>query len=156
MHKPVREEISPGKSYLIRLMPEEDIGGRIKEFCLEKKITRAIMVSAVGSAKDVVVRSPKPGGKIPVDVVNLSNVGESLLRGPYEIVGLEGNVFPLGEDIVVHLHIMLADDKGAVWGGHLISGKVWTTLELVIAEIAGRARRVRCELTALNELMESE
>ena len=64
----------------------------------------------------------------------------------YEIVSLVGT-FAAVEDtdtgsLVVtqkHLHMSVSDSDGVVMGGHLISGRVYTTLELVLGTMSGVA-----------------
>ena len=51
------------------------------------------------------------------------------IRGELEILSLSGTLSPDG----AHLHIAVADSRGAVLGGHLGSGSlVRTTAELVV------------------------
>jgi len=51
--------------------------------------------------------------------------------GAHEIVSLVGTMGADG----MHLHASLADAQGRVFGGHLLSGLVHTTVELVVAEL---------------------
>ncbi|MFW9846076.1 MAG: PPC domain-containing DNA-binding protein [Candidatus Thorarchaeota archaeon] len=69
-----------------------------------------------------------------------------------EVVSGIGNIARLVDDsIVVHAHIIVADEDGACWGGHLMSGcEVSVTVELVIIETDADLRRARDELTGLN------
>lgn len=150
MHKPFSEKVELGDTYLIRMVPEDDIIKKIEEFCDKKGIRHALIHSGVGSAKEVVARDPKAGAKVPVES---SKVNEVNLPGPYEILSLEGNVFPLEKELVVHLHIMLGGEDGSVLGGHLMQAKVWTTLELMLAEIKNsRSYREKSSTTGLNEI----
>ncbi len=145
------EKIQLGDTYLIRMMPDEDIIAGIKKFCEKRGIRRAVINSGVGSAKEVVIRDPRAGAKIPVEP---SKVNEINLMGPYEICALEGNVFPLEDEIIVHLHITLGSEDGTVYGGHVMRAKVWTTLELILTEIYNsRCRREKSKVTGLNELL---
>jgi hypothetical protein len=48
-----------------------------------------------------------------------------------EVVSLVGTLSPSGK----HLHISVSDEHGNVFGGHLLAGTVFTTLELVIGVI---------------------
>ncbi len=71
-----------------------------------------------------------------------------------EVVSGMGNIARLADDsIVVHAHIIVADEEGRCWGGHLMSGcEVSVTIELVIMETDVDLRRARDELTGLNLL----
>lgn len=151
MHKPFSKKVELGNTYLIRMVPDDDIIRKTQEFCAEKRIRHALIHSGVGSAKELVVRDPKAGAKIPVEPHKVSEIN---LPGPYEILSLEGNAFPLKEKLIVHLHIILGSEDGSVYGGHLMQAKVWTTLELVLAEIKNiRSRREKSTTTGLNEIV---
>lgn len=69
-----------------------------------------------------------------------------------EVVSGMGNIARLADDsIVVHAHIIVADEDGVCWGGHLMLGcEVSVTIELVIIETDADLRRARDELTGLN------
>jgi uncharacterized protein len=75
------------------------------------------------------------------------------LTGPFEIVSLAGTLSPDGP----HLHITVADATGRTYGGHLGAGSiVYTTAEVVVAEIAGtRFRREVDPATSYKELVVS-
>jgi predicted DNA-binding protein with PD1-like motif len=46
----------------------------------------------------------------------------------FEVLSLVGTLSTSGS----HIHISIGDDKGVVWGGHLVDGVVNTTLEIVV------------------------
>lgn len=151
MHKPFSEKVGLGRTYLIRMVPEDDVIQEIKEFCASNGIERAMVHSGVGSTKEVVVRNPKAGARIPVES---HKVQETSLPGPYEILSVEGNVFPMNEELIVHLHTILGSEDSTVCGGHLMEAKVWTTLELVLVEIKNtRSHRRKSTATGLNEIL---
>jgi len=150
MHKPFSEEIEFGSKYVLRMVPEDDISQKIIDFCKEKNISRAVIVSAIGSAKDVVFRDLKEGVGIPLE---LAKTNEMNLRGPFEVLSLEGNVFPMDNDLVAHLHVLLGMQNGSVCGGHLFKAKVLSTLEVILMEIKGSSVcRQKSDETGLNEL----
>ena len=110
--KPSRVE-----AHIIRIKPNEDPYLILKNYVTEKKIHSASITSAVGSLSEAMIR--------------FANQKEySKLKGSKEVVSFSGT---LGDQIKPHLHISLADEKGATLGGHLGEGsKVYTTLEVVI------------------------
>ena len=59
----------------------------------------------------------------------------------FEIVSLVGtfSADTQGKVSLKHLHMSVSDSEGQVIGGHLISGRVYTTLELVLGTIQGVA-----------------
>lgn len=50
-----------------------------------------------------------------------------------EVVSLVGTLSSSGK----HLHMSLSDKNGVVVGGHVVSGKVFTTMEIVLGTIQG-------------------
>lgn len=151
MHKPFIEQIEFGKTYLLRMVPDDDIAEKILAFCKEKNINRCLIYSAIGSAKDIILRDLISGITIPVES---SKINEMRLHGPFEVLSLEGNVFPMDNVLISHLHILLGTENGSVCGGHLFSAKVWSTLEIVLVDIhKSIAERKKSDLTGLNELL---
>ena len=71
-----------------------------------------------------------------------------------EVVSGMGNISRLHDDsVVVHAHVIVADEKGKCYGGHLNRGcEVSVTIELVIQEMDVDLRRARDDLTGLNLL----
>lgn len=58
----------------------------------------------------------------------------TLVKGPLEVLSLSGTMGLEG----THIHMSVADVDGKTTGGHLLEGsKVYTTLELVIADYEG-------------------
>jgi predicted DNA-binding protein with PD1-like motif len=41
----------------------------------------------------------------------------------------------------VHPHIVVGKSDGSAWGGHLLSGRVWPTLEVIVTEAPAHLRR---------------
>jgi predicted DNA-binding protein with PD1-like motif len=110
-----------------------------------------VIVSAIGSAKEVVYRDLLAGVKIPLEP---SKTNELRMMGPYEILSLEGNVFPMDNELVVHLHALLGTENGSVCGGHVMQAKVLSTLELILVEIKkASSYRTKSAITGLNELL---
>jgi predicted DNA-binding protein with PD1-like motif len=63
-----------------------------------------------------------------------------------------GNISRLDDDsVVVHAHLVVSDEEGRCWGGHLMEGcEVSVTIELVIIETDVDLRRAKDEMTGLN------
>jgi predicted DNA-binding protein with PD1-like motif len=51
-----------------------------------------------------------------------------------EVVSLVGDISMYKDEYKVHAHVVLADEKGAAYGGHLIKGTVHPTLEIILDE----------------------
>lgn len=70
-----------------------------------------------------------------------------------EVVSCIGNISTLNGKAMVHAHMIVANETGKCFGGHLMSGcRVSVTIELVIIETAEELTRTRDEGTGLNLL----
>jgi predicted DNA-binding protein with PD1-like motif len=56
-----------------------------------------------------------------------------------EVAGLWGNVSLLNGEPIVHLHVVLADEKGRCYGGHLGSNTLVFNLEILMTTLSGPA-----------------
>jgi hypothetical protein len=77
---------------------------------------------------------------------------ENTAKENLEVVSCMGDITTLNDgSLVVHAHLIAADDKGNCHGGHLLPGcKVSVTIELVIFETEDEIKRSRDEQTGLN------
>jgi hypothetical protein len=123
---------------VLRLTPGTDLRDALDGFTRERGFASGFIVSAVGSLR----------------AARLRFAGRSeatAYEGDLEIVALSGTLSPDG----CHLHAALADEKGALIGGHVLAGcVVRTTAELVIG--VSNAHRFTRELdpaTGFRELV---
>jgi predicted DNA-binding protein with PD1-like motif len=75
--------------------------------------------------------------------------------GPFELLSLEGNIFPseIDGNPIIHLHVMLGSPSGGVMGGHLSQATIFTTAEIVIGKIEGSSVwKAKSDETGLMEL----
>ena len=150
MHKPFIENIRLGQTFLARLMPGDDVFEKLKEILSHEGLERVVILSAIGSLREVSFRDLKEGISLPVDLEKTHLIER---EGPFEVLSLEGNVVPMEEEPVIHLHALLGTPEGGVIGGHLFGGKVFSTLEIVFAEISGsRVVKHRSAVTHLTEM----
>ncbi len=136
-----------------RLMPDEDLFGGLENIAKSHGIERGMILSAIGSLKDVVFRNVNEGAGLPVSLDKTHQIQKS---GPMELLSLEGNLFPSeGEGkTVIHLHALLGSPSGDVIGGHLFKATVFTTAEIVIGKIADSSvHKEKSEATGLMELL---
>ena len=100
----------------LRLQPGDDLRQALESWMGEQEEQAGCVISAIGS----------------LSVAELRFAGAAAattIRGDLEILSLSGTLSADG----AHLHIAVADSKGAVIGGHLCPGSlVRTTAELVI------------------------
>ena len=100
----------------LRLQPGDDLRQALETWMGEQEEQAGWVISGIGS----------------LSVVELRFAGAAAattIHGELEILSLSGTLSPDG----AHLHIAIAESKGAVIGGHLCEGSlVRTTAELMI------------------------
>ena len=152
MHKPFEEEVKIDEVILSRLMPGEDLFKALKRIARDHGIERGVILSAIGSLKNVVFRNVQTNVDVPVKLESTNEMEET---GPFELLSLEGNIFPTEGDAnpMVHLHVMLGSPSGTVMGGHLLKATVFTTTEIFIGKIVGSSVfKTKSDVTGLMEL----
>lgn len=129
------KEYKQGRRFFVKILPGENLVERIKQLANEENIQSSVILSAIGSVKNVRLNDIKSGAKLPITSARLI-VHE--LEGPLELLGLTGNIVPgesEEEGLNCHLHIMAAKASGDVVGGHLYSAEVFATCEIVLVEL---------------------
>ncbi len=127
------KEWQQGRRFIIKVKPGEKIRERLIAFAKETGIKNAVIVSAVGSVVDIHFRGIKTGAKLPITV---PRTHEHQVKGPLELLGLEGNLIPNEKgEVDSHLHIMLAKSSGEVIGGHMFEAEVFASCEILLTEI---------------------
>lgn len=127
------KEYKQGRRFLIKIRPGESLVENIKHFVSEQSIHSAVILSAIGSVKNVRLNDIKSGAKLPITPARLTM---HELEGPLELLGLTGNIVP-GEsgDVNCHLHIIASKSSGDVVGGHMFDAEVFATCEIVLVEL---------------------
>ena len=99
-----------------RLTQGADLKAVIQAMVRQHGITAGSLASCVGCLTTINLR--------------LAGADATLVRhGPFEIVSIMGTLTPDHQ----HIHIAVADDKGSVFGGHLLEGNIiGSTAELII------------------------
>jgi len=150
-HEPFLEEVKPGRLILTRIMPGEEVFAKLKEIAAQEEIQRAVILSAIGSFEDIIFRNLQDDISLPI---LLEKTVEFKLHGPFEVLSLEGNLFPLEGQSFLHLHCLLSDSQGRVTGGHLFSARAFSTLEILLQELVeSLVVKEKSDLTGLNELL---
>lgn len=151
VHKLFAEEVKLEGIILSRLMPDEDLFAGLKRIAKDHGIERGVIISAIGSFKNVIFRNVKTKVEMPVKGENTNEIEEA---GPFELLSLERNLFPSeseGEPII-HLHVMLGSPSGSVMGGHLFKATIFTTTEIFIGKIVGSSVfKAKSDMTGLME-----
>ena len=136
------KECSKGRRFIIKITPGENLTTRLLQFAHVADVRYAMIVSAVGSVKNVKLRGIKTGAKLPITI---PRVTIHHIEGPLELLGLQGNIVPGESDLLdFHFHIMMSKSNREVVGGHLYDAEVFATCEIVLTEldVAGVERHV--------------
>jgi predicted DNA-binding protein with PD1-like motif len=109
------------KTYVLRLVPGQDLRVELERFAKAKNIQAGFIVTGVGSLRKASLR--------------LADKSEATnFDGKFEIVSLVGTLSPDGP----HLHLSISDGDGKTIGGHLVAGcEIYTTAEIVISDALG-------------------
>lgn len=125
-----------------RLVRGDDLKHEIERLVVDKDICGGYIMTCVGSVSRATIRLATPYvGKEEIRTLNQN----------MEITSLVGTLSPDG----CHLHISLADETGAMIGGHLmLNTVVQTTVELVVAKLFEiKFNRQMDDDTGYNELV---
>jgi uncharacterized protein len=119
------------RAYVVVADPDEDALGAITELATAEGLTGA-QLTGVGAFSHAVVgwfdRTTQEYRRIGVDE-------------QCEVLSLIGDI-ALGEDgPSIHAHVVLGLADGHVRGGHLLEGRVWPTLEVVVRETPTELRK---------------
>jgi predicted DNA-binding protein with PD1-like motif len=127
------KEVRQGRRFLVKIAPGESLSGRLVEWARQAGVSHAVVVSAVGSVRDVQFRGIKAGAKLPL---TKARVSDHAVAGPLELLGVSGNLFPDERGAVdCHLHVLAARSSGEVLGGHLYEATVFASCEVVMSEL---------------------
>ena len=119
-------------AYPVRFQAGDDLVSSIEDYVRSihdhhqsENATAAVFVlSAVGSLEHVTLRMANAGHNEDGTTTNAIKTWHERL----EILSLSGTVSRDGK----HLHMSVSDQNGTVYGGHVIAGTIFTTLELVL------------------------
>ncbi len=131
-----------GSKYVLRLDKGEEIVETLKKFCSENKIKLGSVIG-IGAVGNIVLGLFETETKV---------YHKKFLEGDFEIVPLVGNVTTMKGEIYIHLHLNVGDSQQKSWSGHLNSGIVSATCELIIDSIDGEVDRKFSEEIGLNLL----
>jgi predicted DNA-binding protein with PD1-like motif len=119
-----------GKVIFARIMPGGDFIPSLKNIFDESGITTGQLDTAIGSLCSVNYTFITDGKKY----------GPPIKReGAFEFLHAGGFISKTDKDIEVHIHAVLADTTGKIFGGHLLENgnTVCATLEIAIIELNG-------------------
>jgi predicted DNA-binding protein with PD1-like motif len=118
----VKAEIA--SSYVVKLPYGGDLLVSIKKVAKEINI-HAASFTAMGAVKKARVSYYDQTAK---------KYNELIFDEPMEIVSCIGNITEMKGDTIVHAHLVLSDEKGRAFGGHLLEGTELFACELMLNE----------------------
>jgi predicted DNA-binding protein with PD1-like motif len=132
-------EYNGEKTFVVIFDKGDEVVSGLHRFAQEQAVTAAHL-TAVGAFCDVVLgyfaRERKDYKPIP-------------LHEQVEVLSLIGNIALAKGQPKVHAHVVVGKADGTAHGGHLLEGRVWPTLEVVIVETPHHLRRTLDEETGL-------
>jgi predicted DNA-binding protein with PD1-like motif len=130
------------KVHVFRVKPNQELASEIVRYCRQNGISSGVVIGIIGSLESARLNFLK---ELP------GKYETREYKGPQEIVCAQGSVAVKDTELLTHVHIQLADDTGCR-GGHLVEAKIFSTAEVVLAELDYQLRRYLDPYTGLNEL----
>jgi uncharacterized protein len=119
-------------TYVVVCDPGDEAVAALTRFARAERL-EAAQISAVGAFEHAVVgwfdRAARDYRRIPVDE-------------QCEVLSLLGDVAEGQDGPILHMHTVLGLSDGTTRGGHLLEGKVFPTLEVVVTETPAQLRKV--------------
>ena len=119
-------------TYVVVCDPGDEAVAALTQFAQAEDL-EAASIAAVGAFEHAVVgwfdRAAKDYRRIPVDE-------------QCEVLSLLGDVAEGQDGPILHMHTVLGLSDGTTRGGHLLEGKVFPTLEVVVTETPAQLRKV--------------
>ena len=124
-------QVQPPRAYVIVFDKEEEFITSLTAFAADQLLVGSHF-TAIGAFCDVTLgyfdRERKEYKKIP-------------LKEQVEVLSMVGNIAAGEGGPKVHAHVVVGKSDGTAWGGHVLEGHVWPTLELVIEDEPEHLRR---------------
>jgi uncharacterized protein len=128
------------KTFALVFDKNDEIREGLLEFANTNRLADA-QLTAIGAFSEVMLgyfdRKEKTYKKIP-------------LNEQVEVLSLSGNIVQKDGRPSLHAHIVIGKADGTAHGGHLLGGRVWPTLEMIVSELPVHLRRSHDEETGLS------
>ena len=119
-------------TYVVVCDPGDEAVAALAQFARAERL-EAAQVTAIGAFERAIVgwfdRAAKQYRRIPVDE-------------QCEVLSLIGDVAEGQDGPILHAHVVLGLSDGTTRGGHLLEGRVFPTLEVVVTETPAELRKV--------------
>lgn len=128
--------------YIIRLDRNEKIIESIKGFCTENNIKCGYFFG-IGALDEV---------ELAHYIVDNKKYTSKVFKQPLEITNLTGNITSMDNEVYLHCHVTLGDEKMKAISGHLKEGKIAATCEIILVELGMEINRKYDGFIGLNLL----
>ena len=93
-------------------------------------------------------------GKVELAHYRVDNkkYSSEVIEDALEIVSLHGNITTMDNEIYLHSHIVVSNDKMQTFGGHLKEATISATCEIILLSLKGNINRIHNEEIGLNLL----
>jgi uncharacterized protein len=112
------------RHYAVIFAAGDDILSGLTDFARQEKLG-ASQLTAIGGVQEATLGWYDRGRKM---------FREIAVDQQAEVTSLVGDIALSDDQPVVHVHVNVALDDGSLRGGHLLRGKVWPTLEVMVVE----------------------
>jgi hypothetical protein len=126
--------------FVVRLDPGEEILEVLGQFVRDHELQGA-NITGIGAVKSTTI------GYFDLEA---KSYHKKDLPGEMELISLTGNLTWVGNDPMIHAHVVLAGPDYAAVAGHLFSATIAVTGELFIHDTGVRIRRAQDERSGLN------
>ena len=120
-------QASIGPAHILKPPFGSDLLRELQQFVLAKNIDLA-WLSGVGAVSKANIRYYDQPKQQWIDLEFDKRL---------EVAGLWGNVSLLNGEPIVHVHIVVAEEKGNAYGGHVAEGTVVFNLEILMTTLSG-------------------
>ena len=120
-------QASIGPAHILKPDFGSDLLQELQKYVLAKNVNLA-WISGVGAVSKAVIRYYDQPKQEWIDL---------RLDKRLEVAGMWGNVSLLNGEPIVHVHIVLADETGHAYGGHLADGTLVFNMEILMTTLTG-------------------
>lgn len=131
-----------GNFYILNIFRNEKIKTAIEKFCQKENIKSGFFVG-LGAIKNA---------NLAFYNINQKKYYSRKFKKVFELTNIVGNISFFKNNMIIHSHITLADNKFKVIGGHLIDAEVSGVCEICFWPSRVKIRRKYDPVTGLNIL----
>lgn len=124
------------------------LAGTDRPFILALNMGEDLFSSILRCANDARLKSATISGLGTLDDVTVAYYNlttkryqEKVFHGMFELVSLNGNITTLDDELFIHIHAALGDEKYQVFGGHIMNGTVGPACEITITPLVSPIQR---------------